>query len=346
LLAGNDDAKSYIKQKADTLATDAKDPETRRKNIQALLRLTDLSNEREKLLASLKKIYADLPNYQRLPALKLIDLGRTEELKKAPASKASAADELAFLRLYDEAAPELAKQIQGRTLSNPKSQTTDPKSYDLSYTLATLYKRGDIADRAVAFAEPLWRQVPVDYQIELIPREQLEMLYPAPYTDSLLKHASPRDVDPRFVLSIMRQESRYRADVKSYAAARGLMQFISATAEKMAGELKWKNFNNDELFYPPTAILFGSQYLADLFKQFPGQPQAVAASYNAGEDNMKRWLTRSGSNMPDTYVPEVVFSQSKDYVYKVMANYRMYQYLYDENLRSRDSSSAANKPAD
>jgi hypothetical protein len=34
-------------------------------------------------------------------------------------------------------------------------------------------------------------------------------------------------------------------------------------------------------------------------------------------------------------VPEIVFSQSKDYAYKVMANYRMYRFLYDENLKTR-----------
>jgi soluble lytic murein transglycosylase len=338
LLAGNEDAKPYTKQKADSLAAEVKDTETRRKNIQSLLRLIDPPEEREKLLISLKKVYADLPGYQKLPAFKLLTLGRSEELKKPSDQTKGAGDELAFLGLYDEAAPELAKAVQNNrnsVSSNPQSQIPNPKSDDLAYAVATLYKRGNIADKAVAFAEPLWRQVPADYEIELIPKDQLEMLYPAPYADSLLNYAAPRDVDSRFVLSIMRQESRYRADVKSYAAARGLMQFISSTGEKIAAELGRKNFRNDELFYPPTAVLFGSQYLADLFKQFPGQAQAVAASYNAGEDNMQRWLTRSGSNQPDNFVPEVVFSQSKDYVYKVMTAYRMYQFLYDENLKTR-----------
>ncbi len=50
---------------------------------------------------------------------------------------------------------------------------------------------------------------------------------------------------------------------------------------------------------------------------------------------MKRWLTRSRSSSPDRYVPEIGFSQTKDYVYRVMANYRVYQYLYDERLRPR-----------
>ena len=44
-----------------------------------------------------------------------------------------------------------------------------------------------MAHRAVGFIEPLWRKIPADYQIELIPREQVELLYPAPYADSLLK---------------------------------------------------------------------------------------------------------------------------------------------------------------
>ena len=158
------------------------------------------------------------------------------------------------------------------------------------------------------------------------------MLYPAPYADAFAKYAVPRGVDPRFLLSIVRQESRYLPNIKSYAAARGLMQFISGSSSKIALELGRTDFEQDELYDPSTAVLFGSQYAADLFKLFPNQPEAVAASYNGGEDNMKRWMKRSRTDLADRYVPEIVFSQSKDYVYKVMANYRIYQMLYDEKL--------------
>jgi soluble lytic murein transglycosylase-like protein len=50
---------------------------------------------------------------------------------------------------------------------------------------------------------------------------------------------------------------------------------------------------------------------------------------------MKRWLARSKSYEPDRYVPEIQFAQSKDYVQRVMANYRMYTLLYDERLNRR-----------
>jgi soluble lytic murein transglycosylase len=133
----------------------------------------------------------------------------------------------------------------------------------------------------------------------------------------------------------MRQESRFRADAKSASAARGLMQFIPATADTIAAQVGKRDFRQDELYNPATAILFGSQYLGNLFKLFDGMPQAVAASYNGGEDNVARWVARARSNDPDRYVPEIGFAQSKDYVYKVMSNYRVYQKLYDEELRAR-----------
>jgi soluble lytic murein transglycosylase len=344
-LGANERSSSFITQKlgAATTAAASKDPEAQRRNAQIALRLTDLPDVRSRMLETLKKAYAQLPAYQKVPGFKLMDIGRKEVLKKAkeaaPGNMHRAiADELIFLELYDEATPEL--EMAKSSLSAPPAPDTPAASpniasRDLDYTLAVYFRKGDMANRAVAFAEPLWRTVPADYQIELIPRDQIELLYPAPYAGPLLKYAPERDVDPRFLLSIMRQESRYRADVKSYAAARGLMQFISSTSDRIAGELGRKNFRQDDLYDPSVAILFGSQYIADIFKMFPNQAPAVAASYNGGEDNMKRWQTRSQSDLPDRYVPEIVFSQSKDYVYKVMANYRVYTTFYDENLKPR-----------
>ncbi|MDQ3179054.1 MAG: transglycosylase SLT domain-containing protein [Acidobacteriota bacterium] len=337
-LVTGEKARPFITQKLGELTAniETRNAEAQRKAAQSALRLTNAVEIQAKMLAIVRKSYLQLPEYQKIPNAKLLEVGRKEVLKEkrdtvAENQHKTLADELLFLGLYDEGTPELEKSRN----DSKNSDLNNPKSNDLNYTLAVFYKRGDIANRAVAYIEPLWKNIPADYQLELIPREQIELLYPTPYTDALLQFAPPGKVDPRFLLAIMRQESRYRADVKSYAAARGLMQFISTTAEKIARELDKENFNQDELYHPPTAILFGSRYLSNLFKIFPNQPPAVAASYNGGEDNMTRWFARSKSNNPDRYVPEIVFSQSKDYVYKVMANYRVYQMFYDENLKVR-----------
>ena len=330
LMASDEGARPFVVAKANALRqVRSSEPDASRRAIQATLRLTDSLEERAKLLAELRTVYAAIPAYSSFPKFKLIKLGRQVPVDPKPGENPIArtiADELLFLGLYDEAAPELE--------ANRGGASPAPGTKDLDYTLATFYTRGDQANRGASFIESAWK-MPADYQIELIPSDVLDLLYPAPYADALIKHAPQRNVDPRFLLSIMRQESRFRADVKSYAAARGLMQFISTTATRVAAEIGQETFRQDDLYDPSTSILFGSHYTGNLFKLFPNQPAAVAASYNGGEDNMKRWLNRSKANQMDRYVPEIAFAQSKDYVYRVMANYRMYQTLYDENLKRR-----------
>ena len=314
---------------ASLLATKtAGDTDAQRKTLQSAIRLTADPAQRRNLVEDLRKIYAQLPAYKNNFNFRLLDLGRHEPRTKAETAPVTdlhrqIADELLFLGLYDEAAPELEAARKPVTIA---------QKTDFDYTLAVLYKRGERGDRAASFVEPQWR-MPADYQIELIPASVTELLYPTPYAGPLVKSGPPRGVDPRFVLSIMRQESRFRADVKSVAAARGLMQFISSTSDRIAAKLGRTSFRQDDLYDPPTAILFGSQYIADIFKLFPGQPAAVAASYNGGEDNVERWVARARTSDPDRYVPEIVFAQSKDYVYKVMSNYRMYRLLYGEDLK-------------
>ena len=283
-------------------------------------------------LKAIQISYQSSPSY-KLPPLQLIPVEMiVDRLSSSAADKhAVLARSLILIGLYDEGVPELLAARSSTNNSGPLTALTDE-----NYTIAWLSLKGELPNRAVRFAEQLWKPVAADYAIEVAPQEYLQLLYPAPFQKALLKHATSRNVDPRFVLSIARQESRYQADAKSIAAARGMMQFIPSTANDVAAQLKLVNFNQDDLYYPDTAILFGSQYLSTLFQQFPEQPQAVAASYNGGADNMARWIARSRSNEPDRYVPEIGFGQSKDYVFRVMTNFWNYQRLYDSALNLRD----------
>ena len=335
LLASNKETARFISEKAASLAqVRPTEPDEARRALQAALRLTDLQDERAKIITSLRAAYAAIPAYSAFPKFKMVNLGRQSPVTPKQTESQAArpiADELLFLGLYDEAAPELEAK---RRTTGTRDRAGDGAKTDVDYTIAVLYTKGDLANRGSAFIESAWK-IPSDFQVELIPREVLDLLYPAPYADALIKHAPSRNVDPRFLLAIMRQESRFRPDVKSYAAARGLMQFISTTAARVAAELGLESFRQDDLYDPSTSILFGAHYTGNLFKLFPNQPAAVAASYNGGEDNVQRWMARSKSDQPDRYIPEIIFGQSKDYVYRVMANYRMYQALYDENLKRR-----------
>jgi len=74
---------------------------------------------------------------------------------------------------------------------------------------------------------------------------------------------------------------------------------------------------------------------ATVSKLFPGMIEPIAASYNGGEDNVARWLKRSKRQDPGVFTSEVGFDETKGYVQKVMANYRVYRKLYTADLIRR-----------
>ena len=159
--------------------------------------------------------------------------------------------------------------------------------------------------------------------------------YPIMYKDAILQNSRTRKIDPRFVLAIMKQESTFRAGIKSPAGARGLLQLVFDTALKYNKAAGYPNLQPDDLYSPSTNIAVGTEYMAELKDQFSGLYEAIAASYNGGEDNAARWLNRSKPKEPGIFTAEIGFPETKAYVAKVMNNYRIYQDLYDENLNRR-----------
>lgn len=331
-MASTEQSRLLVQKRLSTLLASARaadqngDLEALRGASQSALRLTSEKDTRLELIRYLKKSYATSQNY-RLPSLKTVSLFDGSEADPKTATESGTPGPTLFvLALYDEAMPEL--------FAAGKINTPDVKGpSDYAFAVAEYSLKAGLANRAVRFGEQLWKTVPADYVLEAAPKELSELLYPAVHKQSLLKHAVERGVDPRFVLSIARQESRYQTDAKSVAAARGMMQFIPSTAVEIATRLRIENFSQDDLYDADTAILFGSEYLSSLFKQFPQQPDAVAAAYNAGADNMIRWQARSRSNEPERYVAEIGFSQTKDYVSRVITNFWNYRRLYDSQFK-------------
>jgi soluble lytic murein transglycosylase len=156
--------------------------------------------------------------------------------------------------------------------------------------------------------------------------------YPVMYRADILRNATLRGIDPRFVLAIMKQESSFRPNAKSPAAARGLLQLVYDTAIKYNKKAGYASIKADDLYIPNVNIAIGSVYIAELKNEFDGLYEAIAASYNGGEDNVQRWLNRTKPKDAGIFTAEVGFSETKSYVYKVMGNYRVYREIYTENL--------------
>ena len=333
-------ARGYRDQARSALASarysEAKDAAT-----QALRLVSDAAAQRD-LIGILRTCYGRLPAYSTSSRFRLIAAARSAigaaQQAVNDSSHSALAAELLFLGLYDEGAPEL--RLGGFGGAQLTADSSDEQSEglrpaaggDVAYSLAVYSNRGDHAQYAIAFAEPLAKSIPQDYRLELLPRDLAEMIYPAPYRDALNRYSEGTEVDPRLVLAIARQESRFNPSVKSGAAARGLVQFIQETALKLAAEEGLKNFELDDVYGPEVAIRLAVRYVVDLLKLFPDNPYAVLASYSGGEQNVERWIFRARSTDADRLMGEIAFPETKDYVAKVMSNFWAYQALYTREL--------------
>ncbi len=159
--------------------------------------------------------------------------------------------------------------------------------------------------------------------------------YPVLFRTDLLREARKYKIDPRFLLAIMKQESSFKPGAKSPAGARGLLQLVFDTAVKYNKKAGYPNLQPDDLYQPAVSIALGSAYIAELKEEFGGLYEAIAAGYNGGEDNAVRWLNRTKLKDPGIFASEVGFAETKNYVFKVMNNYRVYRDLYNEDLHPK-----------
>lgn len=248
-----------------------------------------------------------------------------------------------------------ADELRRMNLSNGTMTNSEEISYLRAYSLEQLGRRDDaistylgITDSADSYHGTLaslrlmslvdaGKRLTATTRVERAKRQTLgsAIQYPAPYRDVILRETRKRSVDPRLVLAVMRQESSFRPRAKSPAAARGLMQITMDAARKYAARAGYPNLTEDDLYKPEVSIAIAAEYLGELNQMFPGLPEAAIASYNGGEDNVARWLKRSGHSDGAIFTSEVGFSETKGYVLKVMANYTAYKELYTAALTRR-----------
>jgi len=147
--------------------------------------------------------------------------------------------------------------------------------------------------------------------------------YPTPYRDLMQPAATDQALDEAWVYGIIRQESRFMHYAKSGVGAAGLMQVMPATAKWVAGKIGWANYHHGMLHDLDTNISLGTYYMRYTADMFNGQETMATAAYNAGPSRAKKWM----ANMPlegAIYAETIPFSETRNYVKKVMANAHIY----------------------
>ncbi|MDB5479691.1 MAG: lytic transglycosylase [Caulobacteraceae bacterium] len=129
------------------------------------------------------------------------------------------------------------------------------------------------------------------------------------------------------VLSVTRQESSFDPFARSGAGARGMMQLMPTTAQNVARRsgLGWGSLDD-----PDFNMKVGSVYLDQLVNQFSGSYVMAAAAYNAGPSRPTLWAglcgdPRASSTDPLDFIECIPFSETRDYVMRVMEATQVYR---------------------
>lgn len=151
-----------------------------------------------------------------------------------------------------------------------------------------------------------------------------ELLYPRGFWDIIQVHAARQAVDPYLVLALIREESAFAAQAVSRAGAVGLMQLLPETARTQvtADEAEGR------LVDVETNIALGTRYLAGLLRDFGNDLALALAAYNAGPQQVRRWLDGPGAPATDAFIEAIPFPETRQYVKRVLGSYARYRTLY------------------
>ncbi|MGE5493052.1 MAG: transglycosylase SLT domain-containing protein [Actinomycetota bacterium] len=191
---------------------------------------------------------------------------------------------------------------------------------------AELAKRNQIYDRAIAAADRTKTE------------HDFSLRYLAPYVDQVRPVARNQSLDDAWVYGLMRQESRFITNAKSNVGASGLMQLMPATAKWVAKKLGMKDYHQGRVNDTDTNVLLGTAYMRMVMENLDNHPVLASAAYNAGPGRARKW--RADQPLEGAiYAETIPFSETRDYVKKVMSNSIYYSSLFNngkpESLKAR-----------
>jgi soluble lytic murein transglycosylase len=176
---------------------------------------------------------------------------------------------------------------------------------------AELARREGWYDRAIATAERT-REL-----------HNFDLRYLTPFRDLARTYASQNELDEAWVYGLIRQESRFMGGARSSAGAQGLMQVMPATARWIAHQLGLGRNAHKGIYEPDTNLRFGTYYLKRSLDNLQGSPVLATAGYNAGPGRARRWQAEVPLEGA-VYIETIPFTETRDYVKKVMANALFY----------------------
>jgi soluble lytic murein transglycosylase len=234
-----------------------------------------------------------------------------------------AADELLAAELPIEAGVELRRGEHELLARHPRSRAMA--------VLLDRYRRAGNYNRPWMLAVVHGGDRALDVAPEGRARPWWEHAYPLAYRPLVDAWRHLGDSPPYYLYAIMRKESGFDPHIVSYADARGLLQMIPPTTQRVARALGIP-YTEDMLYDPELNIRLGSWYIGRLYHKFKGQVPLAAGSYNSGPRPVMRWVSQHGQRPMDELVELVSYTQTRGYMKKVTEAYARYLYLYEGSV--------------
>ena len=137
-------------------------------------------------------------------------------------------------------------------------------------------------------------------------------------------------VDKSVVYAIARQESAFNPRAISSAKALGLMQVLPGTGKLIAKKFGFP-FSQDRMLSDPAYnAQMGAAELGDVLESYRGSYILSFVAYNAGRGRVKQWIERYGDPRdpnvdPIDWVERIPFSETRNYVQRVLENMQVYR---------------------
>ena len=184
---------------------------------------------------------------------------------------------------------------------------------------AELARRAEIWDRSIMSADRTVRT------------HNFALRYPLPFREVFTEYAKTYGLDVAWVLGLVRQESRFVSDARSNAGAEGLMQVMPRTARFVARKIGLRNYVHKGVTEIETNVTLGTGYMRLVLDQL-GHPVLASAAYNAGPSRARRWRDVNRPLEGAIYIETIPFSETRDYVKKVMANSVFYAAMIEKQV--------------
>ncbi|MCF8152312.1 MAG: transglycosylase SLT domain-containing protein, partial [Sulfuritalea sp.] len=186
---------------------------------------------------------------------------------------------------------------------------------------AEFARRHEVWDRAINTADRTLLQH--NYGLRFI----------APFSDQVRPKADELALDNGWVYGLMRQESRFIMNANSSAGAKGLMQLMPATARWVAKKINLTDFSQSRVTEMDINVTLGTNYMKMVLDSLDNHPVLASAAYNAGPGRARKWRADHALEGA-VYAESIPFSETRDYVKKVMSNAVYYNTLFSGKPQS------------